>query len=517
MMAFFWGMFTFIRFYIDILIDKLFGYYYDPSRLFIPKPKNKIVLESAISLAKKIRERKLKSEEVVEAFIDRIREINGILNAVVDDRFEEALKEAREIDKQIDNGTIQDLDFQEKPFLGVPFTAKETTSVKGLAFTMGIKQRIGRKATFDAEIVTSMKNAGAICIGVTNIPQLNYWQETSNPVYGITTNPYNTTRNVGGSSGGEASNLAACGTAISLGTDIGGSIRIPAFMCGVFGHKPTGSLTSTKGLTFRTGKEGDTMVTAGVLARHAEDLIPVLKVLIGINRDKLKLSQPVVLSDVRVFYVTDPRDPLVSPFRKEMNDCLWKTVSYFRDICKDVPQAIELKQFRYTAKLWRYWMTQEQMIFKNDLNDQKGELNAIPEIIKHFLFLSNDFTTGSIYNLIQNYLPKVDDKWAKQETENLKKALIEKLGDNGILLYPSAPFTASYHHTSLLRPFNFNLFSIFNVLKFPVTQVPLGLDVQGLPLGIQVVAAPYNDHLTIAVAKALESQFGGYVPPFKAT
>lgn len=166
------------------------------------------------------------------------------------------------------------------------------------------------------------------------------------------------------------------------------------------------------------------MVTAGVLARHAEDLIPVLKVLIGINRDKLKLSQPVVLSDVRVFYVTDPRDPLVSPFRKEMNDCLWKTVSYFRDICKDVPQAIELKQFRYTAKLWRYWMTQEQMIFKNDLNDQKGELNAIPEIIKHFLFLSNDFTTGSIYNLIQNYLPKVDDKWAKQETENLKKALI---------------------------------------------------------------------------------------------
>lgn len=98
-------------------------------------------------------------------------------------------------------------------------------------------KRKGKKATFDADCVASVKNAGGILLGVSNIPQLNMWQETSNPLYGLTKNPYNTTRNVGGSSGGESSILAACGSPMGIGTDIGGSCRIPAFMCGVFGHK----------------------------------------------------------------------------------------------------------------------------------------------------------------------------------------------------------------------------------------------------------------------------------------
>lgn len=99
----------------------------------------------------------------------------------------------------------------------------------------------------------------------------------------------------------------------------------------------------------------------------------------------------------------------------------------------------------------------------------------------------------------------------------MKRHLIffqDLLGTNGVLLYPSAPWPASYHHTSYLRPWNFNLFCTWNVLKFPVTQVPLGLK-NGLPVGIQVVAAPYQDRLCLAVAKELEKAFGGYVPPFK--
>ncbi|CAH0563322.1 unnamed protein product [Brassicogethes aeneus] len=516
-MAFFYAFLNCVRYYIDLLIDAAFGYYYDPTRQCIPKVKNKIILDSATTLATKIRKGELKSEEVVEAFIDRIKEVNGIINAVVDDRFEEALQEARKIDKDIETGNIIDADFQAKPFLGVPFTAKESTSVKGMSNTMGLKIRQGKKAKYDADIVENVKKSGAICIGVTNIPQMNYWQETGNPLFGITKNPYNTTRNVGGSSGGEASNLAACGTAISIGSDIGGSIRIPSFMCGVFGHKPTTGLISTKGLSFRDGKETQTMVTAGVMSRHAEDLAPLLKVLLGTNAAKLKLDTPVDLSSLRVLFVVDPQDPFVSPFRQEIKDSIWKIVSFMRDECNEPPTAVNFKQFRYTTKLWRFWMTQEETDFKSDLTDQNGKIAVIPAILKHFLFLSNDYSTGTVYNLISDLFPKVDETWAKEETEDLKKALTDKLGDKGVLIFPSAPFTASYHHTALLRPYNFNLFSIFNVLKFPVTQVPLGLDSQGLPLGVQVVSAPHNDHLTIAVARALEKQFGGYVPPFSAS
>lgn len=88
------------------------------------------------------------------------------------------------------------------------------------------------------------------------------------------------------------------------------------------------------------------------------------------------------------------------------------------------------------------------------------------------------------------------------------------MGPNGVLLYPSAPWPASYHYTAFFRPWNINLWAIWNALKFPVTQVPLGLGEDGLPLGIQVVAAPYNDHLCLAVAREIEKTFGGYVPPF---
>lgn len=233
-----------MRYYIDLLIDRVFAFFYDSTRVNLPPVSEKILLESASSLAEKIRKRELKSEVVVRAFISRIKAVNGILNAVVDERFEDAIKDAKIADELIRDGKV---DFEKQPFFGVPFTAKESTACKGMANTFGLKCRKGQRAENDAENVDFMKKSGGILLGVTNIPGLNLWQETFNPVYGLTKNPYNTTRNVGGSSGGEAANVAAAGTPIGLGTDIGGSVRIPCFMCGVFGHMITHGLTSTRG------------------------------------------------------------------------------------------------------------------------------------------------------------------------------------------------------------------------------------------------------------------------------
>ncbi|XP_057653698.1 fatty-acid amide hydrolase 2-A-like isoform X1 [Diorhabda carinulata] len=509
-------IFLFTRYYVDILIDRVFGYFNDSKRVPIKKCTNPIILESATALARKIRKREYTSEQVVQAFVDRIKEVNPILNALVDSRYEAALEEARKIDEGINNGTISYADFRKKPFLGVPFTTKESSAVKGLSFTLGIVKRKGRKALFDADHIALMKQAGAICLGVTNVPQLNLWQETHNPIYGITSNPYNNTRNVGGSSGGEASLLAAGGTPISLGTDIGGSIRIPAFMCGVFGHKPTSHLISTKGTTFRLGTEAQTIVVMGILARHAVDITPLLKVLTDVNSSKLRLDESVNVGNVKINYITDPKDVFVSPFRKDMTKIFDRVVNYFREISSTEPEELHLEGTKYSGKLWKYWMSQESGVdFMKDITDRTGKAHPVIDTIKYFT-VGNDYTLSTIFNFINKLLPCPKDEWAKEETEKLKNQLIGKLGTNGVLLYPSAPFTASYHHASYLRPWNFNFFVLWNVLKFPVTQVPLGLS-DGLPVGIQVVAAPYQDHLCIAVAKELEKAFGGYVPPFETS
>ncbi|KAJ8959115.1 hypothetical protein NQ318_022372 [Aromia moschata] len=495
------SIFLFIRYYVDIIIDKAFGYFYDSKKRMLGKCTNPIVLSSAVSLAKKIRKGELKSEQVVQAFIDRIKEVNPILNAMVDTRFNEALAEARRIDKEIEIGSILDTDFQEKPFLGVPFTTKESTAVKGLSWTFGLPKRRGKKASFDADYVALIKNAGAICLGVSNIPQLNLWQETSNPLYGITNNPYDTTRNVGGSSGGESSILAAGGTAISIGTDIGGSCRIPAYMCG---------------MTFRTGKEEQTIVVAGVLARHSEDIASVLKVLVAENEPKLKLDEPVKVISIRVHYILDPRDPFVSPSRNEMKRTMANAVEYFSRISQVKPKQVEFEGTKYGGRLWKYWMSKESNAdFKKDIMNREGQVNSILEILRYFAG-GGDYTLATIFNFINGLLPMPNEDWAKKETEKLREQILETLKDDGVLLYPSAPWPASYHHTALLRPWNFNLFAIWNVLKFPVTQVPMGL-VNGLPVGIQVVAAPYQDRLCIAVARELEREFGGYVPPFQTS
>lgn len=314
-----------LRGLIDLFINFIFGLYYGNQKIEkIPKVEKPFLKESSVRIAKYIRHRKLTAEEVVEACIERIRGVNGILNAVTDDRFDQAIEEAREIDRKIQEGSYSEEYFQKKPFLGVPFTTKDSTACEGMLWTFGLTCRKDVRATEDADVVAQMKSAGGILLAKTNIPEFNLWQETRNSLFGQTVNPYNTTRTTGGSSGGEASLIAACGSPMGIGTDIGGSIRMPAFFCGVYGHKPSSYLISTKGLTRRTGTEKHTMVVAGPMTRHAEDLIPMLKVFVGSNINKLKLDIPVDVTKLKYFYCEESRDVRVSPVLSEMKEAMSK-------------------------------------------------------------------------------------------------------------------------------------------------------------------------------------------------
>ncbi|KRT80343.1 amidase, partial [Oryctes borbonicus] len=435
-------MYIALRFIIDYIVDFIFGLFLNGTRYAISKPKNKLVLQSATSLARKIRRKEVTSEEVVKAFIERIKEVNPALNAVVDDRFEEALKEAQQIDTDIKSGKIVEDDFKRKPFLGVPFTTKESTVCKGLNVSFGLLARKYEFGGEDSKVVELMKNAGGILLGVTNIPQLNRWCECYNPVYGVTNNPYNTSKNVGGSSGGEACIIAARGSPIGIGTDIAGSLRIPSFRCGVFGHKPSHDLISTAGLTFRTGAENPTMVTAGPMSAHSEDLIPLLKILLDDNVNKLRLDEEVNVKKIKIYYMTESSCLRASPIPSSMKKVILKCVDHFNSFSEAKPKEVNFEDVKYGLQLWMQMLTKEKDNFLKQIKNNDGEANAIVEVIRFFTMRS-EFTLYTIMNILNEKLfLRPNAEWAADTIKQLQDEIIKTLGNDGVLLFPSEPYPA---------------------------------------------------------------------------
>ena len=197
---------------------------------------------SGTRLASLIARREVTSRQAVEAHIAQLEDVNPALNAVVRRRFREARAEADAADARIARG-----DTDLPPFHGVPCTIKECFALTGMPNTAGLLANQANVADHDAITVARLRAAGAIPLGVTNISELCMWMESNNKVYGRTNNPYDLTRTVGGSSGGEGAIIGAGGSPFGLGSDIGGSIRMPAFFNGIFGHKPSAGLVDNGG------------------------------------------------------------------------------------------------------------------------------------------------------------------------------------------------------------------------------------------------------------------------------
>lgn len=225
----------------------------------------------AAEIARQISRGELSSASVVEAFIRRIEEVNGSLNAVVIRLFDEARTAAKLADDAVTRGEPLG------PLHGVPVTIKECFHVAGTPSTMGLTNR-SENIREDGPLVRRLRRAGAIILGKTNVPQLMVWHEADNPLYGRTNNPWDLTRGPGGSTGGEAAIIAARGSPLGLGGDLGGSIRIPCHFCGIHGLKPT-SVRLPRGGTAKNlhGMEA-IKYQPGPLARRVEDLQLALSV-----------------------------------------------------------------------------------------------------------------------------------------------------------------------------------------------------------------------------------------------
>jgi fatty acid amide hydrolase len=244
-----------------------------------------ILKASASQLAARIASGELTSYQVVEAFIERIEQVDKSLNAVVIRRFDEARQEAQEADRRQQQGASLG------PLHGVPVTLKECFHLAGTDSTIGLGRLVDQPAARDGLHVRRFREAGAIVLGKTNIPQMMLFHECINPVYGRTLNPWDLERTPGGSSGGEAAIIAAHGSPLGLGSDLGGSLRIPAHFCGIHALKPTNGRLPRHGIEGNLFGMESILFQPGPMSRHVEDLVLAMDLLVGKPHEQRELRE----------------------------------------------------------------------------------------------------------------------------------------------------------------------------------------------------------------------------------
>ncbi|GJQ74745.1 hypothetical protein Trydic_g21594 [Trypoxylus dichotomus] len=479
----------------------------------LPPITDELLLQAASILAKRIREKEITSEKLVETFIARIKEVNPILNAVVEDRFLTAIEEAKQIDCVIkkDIYTVTELETK-YPLFGVPITIKESLAVEGMSHNAGMICSRG-KASEDADVVKKIKQAGAIVLAVTNTPELCLDWECYNKITGRTSNPYDNRRTSGASSGGEAALIASAASVIGLGSDALGSLRLPAHFCGIFSHKPTGLSVSIEGhLPISEEEVYRKVVCAGPMSRYSSDLPLLMRIICkDERREVLDLDRKVDFSRLTMFYIEDWDSELTHSVTSEIKQSIHETLRHFHKTYETKIRKWEHPElFRTTERclVSLISMTGVTDIFENDPTK-----SPVMELIRFALGLSNHTFYPICYLLLCRYLPIYDVQKIKNKVEAAEKIVSNALGENGVIICPTFPVDAPFHRALFTKSYDNVYMSVFNSLGFPATVAPVGFSKKGLPFGLQIVGRPYSDRLTMAIAQEIEKAFGGWKAP----
>jgi amidase len=471
---------------------------------------------TALQAAEAIRTKKVSSVELTEHMFARIDHYNPRLNVFAYQLREDALAQAQRADAASAQGKASGV------FHGVPITVKESFAVAGHPCTWGFPPLRDSKAPQNSEVVNRLlSDAGAVLLGATNVPvALADWQ-SYNPIYGQTNNPWDVKRTPGGSSGGSAAGLAAGLGYLSVGSDIGGSIRVPAHFCGIFGHKPTLDLVSLQGhLPGGNPASPDfstLLAVAGPLARSAGDLLAALKVLGGpIAWDakawKWQMPEPRAhsLKDFRVGYVIDdpiaPPTPEVKAVLENVIDRLGRAGAKMKPGWPEGLKAAELLanyKFMLEAFLYSTAPPEEQERLRKTAGDMVADKNS-----------------GAMSSFAD---------WQKQNFRRLayRAQWQEYFNHVDVFLSPVA-FTAAFPHdhsepqdqrtiATSAGPRHYmdmlNWIAPATLTGCPATVAPVGRTSQGLPVGIQIMGPFWEDATSITFADLLAKEVGGFVAP----
>lgn len=413
-----------------------------------------------------------------EAAIARIEALDGAINAVVVRDFDRALAAADAADVRVAAG-------EHLPLLGLPMTVKESFDVAGLPTTWGFTEHAGHKATVDAAVVQRLKAAGAVILGKTNVPvSLADWQSV-NPVYGRTNNPHDITRSPGGSSGGSAAALTSGMVALEYGSDIGGSIRVPAHFCGVWGHKPSYALVPTDGHFF-PGTEGAraVMAVAGPLATDALDLELALDVTMG---HPVPASHIETLARARILVLG--RHP-VAPLGRGIASILDRAASVASDAGAHVATSGPLP-----------------------------DLAAMNEAYMRLLLIA---IARGVPMSGQPALPLTTWFDMLDEQARYRRQWMRLFADFDAVLAPVAGIAAFTHDDTPMAervatidgsatPFGAQLAwaGLANYTELPATAFPAGQTSDGLPVGLQVIGPCWGDKTSLRIARLLHAALGG--------
>jgi amidase len=460
---------------------------------------------------------KVSALELLDRAIARIEALDGEFNAVPVRDFDRARAAATAADQALARG-------ERKPLLGVPMTVKESYNVAGLLTTWGFPEHKNNRAKEDAVAVRRLKDAGAVIMGKTNVPiALGDWQ-SYNEIYGVTRNPWNRDLSPGGSSGGSAASVAAGYSALEIGSDIGGSVRVPAHFCGVYGHKPTHGIIPYRGHSLMdTDREPDVSV-AGPLARSAEDLALALDILAGPEGDRavgyrLDLPPPrhASLRDFRILLLDE--HPLV-PTDATVRDALERLAGRLGTAGANVTRAgNRIPDLVASARTYVPLLLAEMTARMPD--------DAVANLRKQAAALSPQDDSLPALWLRSTVMSHRDWIMTDFKRADLRRQWRELFRDWDVVLAP--PFsTPAFPHNHIPDqadrravidgedvPYLAQILwpGVASMLMQPATVAPIERTQAGLPIGVQIIGPYLEDRTTIEFARLIEREFGGFVPP----
>lgn len=454
---------------------------------------------SATAIARAIRDRQISVKEVVEAHLERIEAVNPALNAVVKLAAERALDEAHTADQAVLNGKTLG------PLHGVPMTIKDSLDTEGVVSTGGTKGRATYMPQEDATVVARLRAAGAVLLGKTNTPELTLAGETNNLIYGQTNNPYDLSRTPGGSSGGAGAIIAAGGSPLDMGSDTGGSIRLPSHFCGIAGIKPTSVRVPRTGhvVPFRLGAV-DSLTQNGPMARFVEALALTLPIIAGVDwRDPAIVPMPlgdpqaVNLQGLRVAVHTDngiktPTPETVAAVRAAADALANAGLSITEQRPAVLVRAADLANNLSSAD-GRAWT--RRLLVKSGTSELHPWLSRRMEE-------AEPVDVGDFTALLE-------------DVDAYRSEMLTFLQDYDAILCPVCAFPAPPHGTTMEPEMRlgFSYTGAYNLTGWPGAVVRGGTSPEGLPIGVQVVARPWREDVALALAQQLETALGGWQRP----
>lgn len=466
---------------------------------------NELTSQSATKLVALIRARAVSPVEIVEAQLDRIGRLNSRLNAIVS-LASDAVDRAREAEASIMRGA------DVGPLHGLPITIKDTIETKGLLTTSGSLLRAAHIPLDDAPAVALLKAAGAIVLGKTNVPEMAIPYECDNPIFGRTNNPHDLSLTPGGSSGGEAAAISACLSPAGLGSDLSGSIRVPAHFCGIVGLKPTTARVPVAGHFPPAIGPSVAGAVVGPMARHVEDLALMLKVLTRSqavdSTDAYEASVRPASFDFRGWraaaYVDEKRAPVTNETYQALRDALDALRMAGLVITEEEPPGLGR-----AIDLWpALFLHASAVQLKEIYSGHEGQAGPV---VRAAITSADRMPPPSS--------GEIGSSW--REREALCAALDHWMSDTPLIVAPVGAVPAFEHGASrvhaggndlsIFRAFGYS--RAFNVLGLPAVSVPTGRSREGLPIGVQIVGRPFEDESVLAAALIIEKTLGGWTQP----